>query len=120
MKLFSIAFVLSAVCTGRVSALPKPKSRTATIIDVSRIRIVNSSMDKARFGSLTSNSSKNALKDEKKKKSSMEIISFAREHANVASYIAIACAVGMVVKCEYPIHIVYVYANVFCDPIQLL
>jgi hypothetical protein len=100
MKLFSIV-VLSAVCTF-VSALPKPTSPTA-IIDVSRIRVVNSSMEKARFDSLIFNSS-NALKDDKerKKKSleSHEMISFAREHANVAVYVAIAYAAAMVVKCE--------------------
>jgi hypothetical protein len=108
MKLFSIALVLSAVCTGGVSALPKPKSQTTRVIDVSRIRIVNSS-DKARFGSLTfnSNGNKNALKDENKKKSfeNNGVISFAREHANVAPYLVIAYAVGMAVKCECPIHI---------------
>jgi hypothetical protein len=107
MKLFSIALVLSAVCTGGVSALPKPKSRTATVIDVSQIRIANSSMEKARFGSLTFNSKNNASKDEKKKKSleNNGMISFAREHANLAPYLVIAYAVGMAVKCECPIHI---------------
>jgi hypothetical protein len=108
MKLSSsIVVLLSAVCTG-VSALPKPTgiSKTAATIDVSRIRIVNSSMEKARFHGLPTSDSGNPKNDwkigDKKKKSleSNDIISFAREHANVAAYIAIAYTVAMVVKCE--------------------
>ena len=110
-SIFSIAVLLSALCRG-VLALPKPKSQT-TKIDVSGIRMVNSSMEKARFRGLTlisnNNSNKNSNSgddDNKDKKNKLfeshEIMSFAREHANVAAYIAIAYAVAMAVKCEYP------------------
>jgi hypothetical protein len=113
-----VVVLLSALGTG-VAALPKPTSQT-TKLDGSQIRMVNSSMEKARFRGLPFTSNSNTIssksdnhddnKDKKKSKllERNEIISFAKEHANVVSYITIGCAVAMVVKCEYPMRIFYV------------